>query len=146
MFLLQLSKGELSLKRQASPNQYSKTAGTAVLAALLVCIAIPMTLAAQASPKTGTTKSALSGTQGASSGKELFQQHCASCHYAETTAQKIGPGLKGLAARGTFANGQKVTDAGLTKWVEDGGKNMPGLKDSVKPDQISTLISYVKTL
>ena len=134
------------MKQPASPNHYLKTTGPAVLAALLVCIAIPVTVTAQASPKGASSKSAPSGAQGTSSGKELFQQHCASCHYAETTAQKIGPGLKGLAARGTFADGKKVTDAGLIKWVEDGGKNMPGLKDSIKPDQIRTLLSYVKTL
>lgn len=134
------------MKRQASPNHYSKTGSTAVLAALLVCIVVPLTVAAQASPKEAGLKSPPSGIQGTSSGKELFQKHCASCHYAETTAQKIGPGLKGLSARGTFANGNKVTDAGLTKWIEQGGKNMPGLKDSIKSEQIRTLISYVKTL
>ena len=134
------------MKRQGSSNHHSKTTSTAVLAALLVCIVIPLTVAAQASPKAAGTKSVPSGTQERSSGKELFQQHCASCHYAETTAQKIGPGLKGLSARGTFANGYKLTDAGLTKWIEEGGKNMPGLKDSMKSEQIRTLIGYIKTL
>lgn len=136
------------MKRQASPNYVGKTArpAAAIIAALLVCIVIPLTVAAQASPKAAATKSVSSGAQGTISGKGLFQQHCASCHYAETTAQKIGPGLKGLSVRGTFANGKKVTDAGLTKWIEDGGKNMPGFKDSIKSEQIRTLISYVKTL
>ena len=136
------------MKRPASPNHFGKTASpaAAIIAALLVCVAIPLTVGAQASPKPAATKSVLSGAQGTSSGKELFQQHCASCHYAETTAQKIGPGLKGLSARGTFANGNKLTDAGLTKWFEEGGKNMPGLKDSMKSEQIRTLISYIKTL
>ncbi len=80
------------------------------------------------------------------SGKELFQQHCASCHFAEATAQKIGPGLKGLYTRLTFSNGKKVTDAGLTKWIEGGGKNMPGFSETMKPEQIRQLISYIKTL
>jgi cytochrome c len=111
-----------------------------------VFIAVPMAVAAQTPPKEAGTKSPPSGVQGTSVGKELFQQHCASCHYAETTAQKIGPGLKGLSARGTFTNGKKMTDAGLTKWIEDGGKNMPGLKDSIKSEEIRALISYIKTL
>lgn len=136
------------MKRQASPNHYSKTASpaAAVLAALLACIVVPIIVAAQASPKEAGRKSPPSGVQGTSAGKALFQQHCASCHYAKTTAQKIGPGLKGLSARGTFAKGNKVTDAGLTKWIEDGGKNMPGFKDSMNSEQIRALISYVKTL
>src|SRR5579883_896530 len=50
------------------------------------------------------------------SGKELFHQHCAPCHFEESGAQKIGPGLKGLYGR-TFSNGTKVTDAGLARWI-----------------------------
>ena len=47
----------------------------------------------------------------------------------QSNAQKIGPGLKGLYAR-PFSNGKKVTDAGLTRWIEAGGKDMPGFKES----------------
>ena len=79
-------------------------------------------------------------------GKDLFRQHCASCHFAETSAQKIGPGFKGLYLRLTFSDGKKVTDASLTKWIESGGKNMPGFKESLRPDEIRALISYIKTL
>ena len=79
-------------------------------------------------------------------GKDLFRQHCASCHFADTTAQKIGPGLKGLYPRSTFSDGKKVTDAALSKWIESGGKNMPGFKESMRPDEIRALISYIKTL
>jgi mono/diheme cytochrome c family protein len=39
-----------------------------------------------------------------------------------------------------------VTDTSLTKWIEDGGKNMPGFKETIKPEQIRQLISYIKTL
>jgi mono/diheme cytochrome c family protein len=87
-----------------------------------------------------------SGAQSDASGKDLFNQHCASCHFAETTAQKIGPGLKGLYKRLTFADGKKVTDATVTRWIEAGGKDMPGFKEALKPEQIRALISYLKTL
>jgi cytochrome c len=112
---------------------------------MLGWVFVPNIVTGQAARKEAITPPA-SVTQGTSSGKALFQQHCASCHYAEAAAQKIGPGLKGLSARGTFADGKKVTDATLAKWIEDGGKNMPGLKDSMKPEQIRAVISYVKTL
>jgi mono/diheme cytochrome c family protein len=85
-------------------------------------------------------------TQQGASGKELFHRHCASCHFAEATAQKIGPGLKGLYARLTFSDGKRVTDANLSKWIEDGGKNMPGFKEAMKPEQVRALVSYIKTL
>jgi cytochrome c len=118
---------------------------------MLACVFIPDNLvpnilAAQAPRKETARTSASSGTQAETSGKQLFQQHCASCHYAEATAQKIGPGLKGLSARGTFADHKKVTDGSLAKWIEDGGKNMPGLKDSLNAEQIRAVISYIKTL
>ena len=80
------------------------------------------------------------------SGKALFNQHCASCHFSETTAQKIGPGLKGLYRRLVFSDGRKVTDASLTKWIEAGGKNMPAFKDDIKPADIRELLIYIKTL
>jgi mono/diheme cytochrome c family protein len=87
-----------------------------------------------------------SAAQSDAAGKDLFNQHCASCHFPETTAQKIGPGLKGLYKRSAFADGKKVTDATVTRWIEAGGKDMPGFKETLKPEQIRALISYLKTL
>jgi len=78
-------------------------------------------------------------------GKELFRQHCASCHFADSSAQKIAAGMKGLYAR-SFSDGKRVTDAGLAKWIEAGGKDMPGFKEALKAEQIRALISYIKTL
>jgi cytochrome c len=79
-------------------------------------------------------------------GKAAFDQHCEICHYAESTAQKIGPGLKGLYARTRFAGGGKVDDAAVTHWIEIGGKNMPGFKDVLKLTEVRALIAYLKTL
>ena len=82
----------------------------------------------------------------ASRGQALFNERCAICHYDQSTAQKMGPGLKGIYARGTFAGGRKVDDAGMTAWIEKGGKDMPGLKDTLKPEEIRALVSYMRTL
>jgi len=112
----------------------------------MIAILFPVAASAQALRKDSKPAITASEAQQAVSGKELFQQHCASCHFAETTAQKIGPGLKGLYARLTFSNGKKVTDAGLIRWIEAGGKNMPGFADTIKLEQIRQLISYIKTL
>jgi mono/diheme cytochrome c family protein len=114
----------------------------------MVLIAAVVSPAAQTLRKDSNSKSAVSTSevQQPASGKELFHRHCASCHFTETSAQKIGPGLKGLYARLTFSDGRKVTDASLTRWIEAGGKNMPGFNESLKPQQIRELISYIKTL
>ena len=124
-------------------------AAALLLTVVLIAIMLsPAAASAQALRKDSNTKSAVaaSGAQQNVSGKELFQQHCASCHFTETTAQKIGPGLKGLYARLTFSDGKKTTDASLTKWIEAGSKNMPGFKNTIKPEQIRELVSYIKTL
>jgi mono/diheme cytochrome c family protein len=79
-------------------------------------------------------------------GKGIYDRRCASCHFSESTAQKIGPGLKGLYNRATFAGGGKVDDASVTKWIESGGTDMPGFKDALKAEQIRALVSYLKAL
>jgi cytochrome c2 len=80
-------------------------------------------------------------------GKEVFEKKCAMCHFADSDAKKIGPGLKGISKRGTFTiNGSKVTTESMTKWIEDGDALMPGMKDSLEPAQIKDVVAYVKTL
>jgi cytochrome c len=116
------------------------------LTALMIAIFFPVAASAQALRKDSKPAIGASEAQQAVAGKELFNQHCASCHFAETAAQKIGPGLKGMYTRLTFSDGKKVTDAGLAKWIDAGGKNMPGFADTIKPGQIRQLISYIKTL
>jgi cytochrome c2 len=69
------------------------------------------------------------------------------CHFADSEAKKIGPGLKGIAKRGTFTvNGNKVTTEALTTWIENGDSLMPGMKETLEPGQIKDVVAYVKTL
>lgn len=118
-----------------------------LLSAVLIGVGFCPSLFGQTQRKESNTKPVVtvSAADQTAFGKDLFRQHCASCHFAETSAQKIGPGLKGMYAR-PFSNGKKVTDAGLTRWIEDGGKDMPGFKETLTPEQVRALISYLKTL
>jgi len=80
-------------------------------------------------------------------GKDLFQQKCSVCHYDNSDAKKIGPGLKGLNKRGTFTvNNNKVTDENLKTWIENGDSQMPPFKDVIEDSQIKDVIAYVRTL
>lgn len=80
-------------------------------------------------------------------GKALFQQKCSVCHFDTSTAKKIGPGLKGINKRGTFTvNNEKITDATLLHWIENGDSLMPPFKDVLEEKQIKDVIAYVKTL
>ena len=82
----------------------------------------------------------------AAAGKTIFEQRCAICHFSDSAAKKIGAGLGGLYARGVFSNGKKVDDAATTAWIEKGNKDMPGFKSALKPEQIRSLVAYLRTL
>ena len=79
-------------------------------------------------------------------GKKLFEERCAICHFSNSEVKKIGPGMKGIYQRGQDADGKAINDASLRAWIEKGGKNMPGFKDSLKEEEIRALIAYLKTL
>ncbi len=123
-----------------SVNLLRKSAVIATGLAGLLCVG---TLLAQAS----TTKNAAPNAAAVGRGKTVFQQKCSVCHYDNSDQKKIGPGLKGLAKRGTFSvNGNKVTDENLKTWIENGDQLMPPFKDVLEAGQIKDVIAYVKTL
>jgi cytochrome c len=140
------------LRRQAHNNSRSASRGFALLLPFILfssALAASPDYAWAQTPRKGANTNPAVTVRAADQmafGKDLFRQHCASCHFTETSAQKIGPGLKGLYARLTFSDGKKVTDAALGKWIEAGGKNMPGFQESMRPDEMRALISYIKTL
>ena len=115
----------------------------------IAIFAVAGALLAQNPPaKVSSKKTANHGTAGsATRGKEVFDQKCALCHFADSDAKKIGPGLKGISKRGTFTvNGNKVTTESLTTWIENGDTLMPGMKETLEPAQIKDVVAYVKTL
>jgi cytochrome c len=115
----------------------------------IITLAVAGALLAQEQPEKAAPKKAAShgATGSATRGKEVFDKKCAMCHFAESDAKKIGPGLKGLSKRGTFTvNGNKVTTGSLTTWIENGDTMMPGMKESLEPAQIKDVVAYVKTL
>lgn len=79
-------------------------------------------------------------------GKTVYGQKCAACHFDTSREKKIGPGLAGLMKRPKFNNGMAANDSDLRRLIEQGGKDMPGFRDSLKQKQIRDLIAYVRTL
>jgi cytochrome c len=115
----------------------------------IATLAVAGALLAQDQPEKAAPKKAASPGAAASvaRGKEVFEKKCAMCHFADSDAKKIGPGLKGISKRGTFTvNGSKVTTEALTTWIENGDALMPGMKESLEPTQIKDVVAYVKTL
>jgi len=60
---------------------------------------VPQDQPEKAAPKKASSHAAAGS---AARGKEVFEKKCAMCHFADSDAKKIGPGLKGLSKRGTF--------------------------------------------
>ena len=114
----------------------------------IAALAVAGAVLAQDEPKQEAPKKAAHASAGsATRGKEVFDKKCAMCHFADSDAKKIGPGLKGLSKRGTFTvNGNKVTTEALTTWIENGDSMMPGMKEALEPGQIKDVVAYVKTL
>jgi mono/diheme cytochrome c family protein len=101
---------------------------------------------AKPAPKKGAASSG-ANSAAAERGKEVFDKKCSVCHYADSDAKKIGPGLKGIGKRGTFTvNNNKVTDESLKTWIENGDTLMPPFKDVLEPAQVKDVVAYVKTL
>ncbi len=82
----------------------------------------------------------------AARGRVVYQRHCAICHHATSTTKKIARGLKGIYKTGKFADGKPVTDKTMRVWIEDGGKDMPQFKNTLRPAQIADLIVYIRTI
>lgn len=116
----------------------------AVAFATLLALAVAATAPPPTSAQAVSEKSA--STASVENGKELYDRYCAACHYPTTTAKKIGPGLKTIYRRGKFEDGTPVNDQTMRRWIEKGGKNMPGFEKTLKPQQLADLIAYLKTL
>ena len=98
-------------------------------------------------PKKAAPGGAKNSAAAVARGKEVFDKKCAICHYPESDAKKIGPGLKGISKRGTFTvNQNKVTDESLKTWIENGDTLMPPFKEVLEAPQIQDVVAYVKTL
>jgi cytochrome c len=112
-----------------------------------VVLAVATAAVAQDSPASSKKAAGHAAAGSATRGKQIFEQKCAICHFADSDQKKIGPGLKGISKRGTFSvNGNKVTTESLKTWIENGDSLMPGMKDTLDAAQIRDVVAYVKTL
>jgi cytochrome c len=110
-------------------------------------LAVASAVYAQDDAKPAPKKSESGSSAAVARGKEVFEKKCAVCHYADSDAKKIGPGLKGIGKRGTFTvNNNKVTDESLKTWIENGDTMMPPFKEVLEPAQIKDVVAYVKSL
>ncbi len=82
----------------------------------------------------------------AADGAMVFSQNCSACHLTDSTATKIGPGLKGVFNADTFpVSGWPVSDENFRKQLQSPFDKMPPF-GHLQPDQVEALMAYLKTL
>ena len=94
------------------------------------------------------TKAPAAGVAGGpvAEGAMVFQQNCSACHLTDSTATKIGPGLKGIFKGDKFpVSGLTVSEDNFRKQLQKPLGKMPPF-GHLPPEQVETLIAYLKTL
>ncbi|MBZ5563886.1 MAG: cytochrome c [Acidobacteriia bacterium] len=87
-----------------------------------------------------------------SAGEKIFHSNCAMCHNADSTKDKLGPGLQGLFKNKELPKSHKpATEENVRTQIEKGSPHakpmgMPAFKGKLTPSQIDDLIAYLKTL
>jgi cytochrome c2 len=82
----------------------------------------------------------------AAEGAMVFSKNCAACHLTDSTAVKIGPGLKGVFKGDTFpVSSWPVSEENFRKQLQEPFDKMPPF-GHLTPEQVEALIAYLKTL
>ncbi len=95
----------------------------------------------------GTKESAgAPATDLAAGGEQVFKQNCSACHFTDSTATKVGPGLKGVFGRDKFPiSGRPVSDDNLRQILQTPFSKMPPF-GHLPDEQVDALLAYLKTL
>ena len=76
----------------------------------------------------------------------VFKQNCSACHLTDSTATKIGPGLRGVFKGDKFpVSGLPVSEENFRKQLQEPFDKMPPF-GHLPPEQVEALIAYLQTL
>jgi cytochrome c len=116
--------------------------------AMALMLMIPLTLFAAKVKKAQTSPSQGSVLEG----DTIFKKNCAMCHNADKSEAKLGPGLKGLFKNKELpATHKPATESNIRDQILKGSPSakpmpMPAFADKLKPEELESLIKYLKTL
>lgn len=79
-------------------------------------------------------------------GYTVYQQQCASCHYANSEQPLHGPGLQGLYKKPYLPSGAPANDDRVRAAIVDGRNMMPGFANVLNDQQMQDLLAYLHTL
>ena len=82
----------------------------------------------------------------AAEGLAVFKQNCSACHLNDSTATKIGPGLKGLFKQDKFPiSGKPISEDNFRGLLKKPVAKMPPF-GHLPQEEVDALIEYLKTL
>ncbi len=115
---------------------------------LVGAILIPLALWGAEKPK----KVSRTSNGSSAEGEKVFNANCGMCHFADKTDNKMGPGLKGLFKNKLLPSSHTpATEENVREQILKGNPHgkpmpMPGFAEKLKPEQVDSLIEYLKTL
>ncbi len=79
------------------------------------------------------------------SGHQVFEAHCAQCHYDRVSDPLHGPGLRGVFKKPYLPSGAPANDDRVTAAVLHGRNLMPA-QPNTDPQDLNDLLAYLHTL
>ncbi len=79
-------------------------------------------------------------------GYQVYQQDCASCHYADHTGDLHGPSLFAMYQKKYLPSGAPANDDRVSATIMDGHGIMPGFGNQISRQQLQNLLAYLHTL
>jgi mono/diheme cytochrome c family protein len=113
---------------------------------LTALAAVAGTVAVGCGPSLGPSKAASELTPQEQRGRVVYQQYCASCHYANQTGDLHGPSLFAMYRKKYLPSGAPANDERVTPVILRGHNTMPGYGNDLSDQQLADLIAYLHTL
>ncbi len=97
-------------------------------------------------PSVGPSKPLSQLTAQEKRGRVVYQQYCASCHYANQTGDLHGPSLFAMYRKKYLPSGAPANDERVTPVILRGHNTMPGFRNDLSDQQLADLLAYLHTL
>lgn len=79
-------------------------------------------------------------------GRAVYNQDCASCHYANHTGDLHGPSLFGMYRKKYLPSGAPANNDRVIPVILRGRNMMPGYQNQLNEEQLGDLVAYLHTL
>ncbi len=117
---------------------------TLALAAAFILITMLFWLACDAEPR--KTDAELGLTPQQASGRRVYDNRCAECHYAYSKRDLRGPSLAGLFKHPYMKNGMPANNDRVSDVILIGRPKMPSFQNKLTQQQFNDLMAYLHTL